>query len=338
MAVEGIKTRKYTRRRFLQIVACCGAAGGLYTLGLKSSSPDKMVVRETRTMMGTQINLIVCGPDQDRCHDAVSSTLQRMSAIENQLSRHQDDSEVSRLNRHGFVDSPSDALQAVLFLSQDISMATGGAFDITVLPLLSLYLEGGLPTAAQVEKKLELVDFSAIDISRRRVAFTRQGMGVTLDGIGKGYVVDQGVQNLQQKGFDNVYVEAGGDLMVTGTKPGKQAWQIGVRNPRPENIEEMMVMRVSQPAGIATSGDYIQFFSKDLQHHHILDPRTGISPPELASATVTAPSVALADGLATGVMVLGPDRALDILNKMDGCEGLLVDKGLRRYRTSGFQV
>jgi FAD:protein FMN transferase len=97
------------------------------------------------------------------------------------------------------------------------------------------------------------------------------------------------------------------------------------------------VIATYSPLAVATSGDYMQAYSDDLLHHHILNPRTGLSPPELASATVTAPSVALADGLATAAMVLGPKRALAVLEKYSGCEGLFIDKDLHQYRTTGFQ-
>jgi thiamine biosynthesis lipoprotein len=163
-------------------------------------------------------------------------------------------------------------------------------------------------------------------------------MGVTLDGIAKGYIVDQGVATLRQSGFDNVYVEAGGDLMVTGAKPAQQPWRIGVRQPRPEMDWQMPVIATTAPLAIATSGDYMQAFTEDLRHHHILDPRTGMSPPELASATVTAPSAALADALATAAMVLGPQRAAAAVESFAGCAGLFIGKDLRHYRTSGFQA
>ena len=160
-------------------------------------------------------------------------------------------------------------------------------------------------------------------------------MGVSLDGIGKGYIVDRGVDQLKDYGFNNVYVEAGGDLMVSGQKSDDTPWRIGIRNPRPEQKKELVTLKVSDKA-IATSGDYFQAFSPDLKHHHIIDPRSGFSPPELASCTVTAPNVALADGLATAAMVLGKDAALDLLEPMQGCEAYMVTKELKQYNTTGF--
>jgi thiamine biosynthesis lipoprotein len=98
----------------------------------------------------------------------------------------------------------------------------------------------------------------------------------------------------------------------------------------------MAVIAATSALAVATSGDYMQAFSDDLRNHHILDPRSGRSPAELASATITAPTVALADGLATAAMVLGPEQALRMLASFEPCQGLLIGKDLRQYRSAGF--
>ena len=326
------------RRQFLQIVAMAGAAGGLYHIGLLGGKESGQVVRFSRSMMGTEINLIVCGPDREICLQAAQTTLERMEALERIFSRHQADSELSRLNREGVLPAASAHLAEVLGLADNISRRTDGAFDVTVLPLLQLYGRDRLPDSTELARCLALVDYRRIERQGTTLALAHPGMAVTLDGIAKGYIVDQGVAALRVAGFDNVYVEAGGDLMVSGTKPAKQPWRIGVRQPRSEIDWRMPIISTTTPLAIATSGDYMQAYSDDLRHHHILNPQTGMSPPELASATVTAPSAALADALATAAMVLGPERSLAAIGTFAGCEALLIGKDLRQYRTNGFQV
>lgn len=331
------KQRQISRRQLLRIVAVAGAAGGLYSLGLFTGKGGGQVVRQSRAMMGTEINLIVCGPDRDACLLAVRATLGRMETLAGIFSRHQADSELSRLNRERVLPAPSPHLTAVLDLAEDLSRRTEGAFDVTVLPLLQLYSRDHLPTEKQLTSCLGLVDHRAIKRQGPDLSLARAGMGLTLDGIAKGYIVDQGVAALEENGFGNVYVEAGGDLMVAGTKPARQPWRIGIRQPRPAVDGPMTTIATTTPLAIATSGDYMQAFTEDRRHHHILDPRTGMSPPELASATVTAPTAALADGLATAAMVLGPERALEVVEGYDGCQGFFIGKDLRHHRTSGFQ-
>jgi thiamine biosynthesis lipoprotein len=330
---------RINRRGFLQIVAAAGAAGALWHLGLKPQNLPTQTVRQSRTMMGTQINLIVHGPDRNRCEDAVAATFARMDELVGRLSRHNPGSDLSALNAQGFLAGPNEDIRQVLLLADHLSSATQGAFDITVLPLLELYDQSkdnnAMPSGESITSALQLVDYRQVHISPAAITLARKGMAITLDGIGKGYIVDQGAATLRSHGFTNVYVEAGGDLMVSGTKADNIPWRIGVTHPRPDKTGKMVAIDISDQA-VATSGDYMQPYTADLRHHHIIDPRTGISPPELASATVSAPTVALADGLATAAMVLGPDRALAVVNAMPDCEGLFIGKDLRQYRTERF--
>ncbi|MBM9537505.1 FAD:protein FMN transferase [Desulfobulbus alkaliphilus] len=337
MSVHHDSRPRIGRRRFLTILALTGVAAGFYGFGALRPNPGEHTIRQSRIMMGTQINLIVHGPDVDQCLQATRDTFARMETLEHIFSRYRAESALARLNATGALSAAPAEFLEVLDLADHISETTEGAFDITVLPLLQLYAHNQLPEQDQLTETLRLVDYRAIERRGARLAFTRPNMGITLDGIAKGYIVDQGVATLNSNGFADVYVEAGGDLMVTGNKPGDQPWRVGVRPPRAYGPETMPVISTFSPLAVATSGDYMQAFSDDLRHHHILDPRTGMSPLELASATVTAPSVALADGLATAAMVLGPKQALTVLEKYTGCEGLLISKDLHQYRTTGFQ-
>jgi thiamine biosynthesis lipoprotein len=327
------------RRNFLQIIAAAGVTGALWQFGIRPKNFTTHTARQSRIMMGTQINLIVHGPDLDRCENAIESTFARMDELVGKLSRHNPESELSALNNQGILSHPSEDLRQVLLLADHISSVTEGAFDITILPLLKLYSqakkENILPFEKQVATSLDLVDYRKVNISDTSIILTKKGMAITLDGIGKGYIVDQGTATLQSQGFTNVYVEAGGDLMVAGTKAENIPWRIGIRNPRPQKTSDLIAIEISNKA-VATSGDYMQPFTTDMKHHHIIDPRSGISPPELASATVCAPTVALADGLATAAMVMGPEQALVTLESLPDCEGFFIGKDLQQYRTKGF--
>lgn len=332
---EQSKNPVITRRRFLQILAVAGVAGGMYRFGFSDAATGDHLVRQSRSLMGTEINLIVRGPDEDACLAAVRATFDRIAALSRIFSRHDPTSELSELNRRGTLSTITPELGEVLSLATTISERTGGAFDVTVLPLLRLYEQAPMPSQAQLDGALQLVDYRRIERQGQSVHMA-PGMGLTLDGIAKGYIVDQGIATLHSHGFANVYVEAGGDLMVTGSKPADQPWRIGVRPPRPQSVETMAVIAATSALAVATSGDYMQAFSDDLLNHHILDPRSGRSPSELASATITAPTVALADGLATAAMVLGPEETLLMLASFEHCQGLLIGKDLRQYRSAGF--
>ena len=162
-------------------------------------------------------------------------------------------------------------------------------------------------------------------------------MAITLDGIAKGYIVDQGVAVLSGLGFENVVVEAGGDLMASGLKDGTVPWRIGLRSPRKEQPGFMVKVDVLNKA-VATSGDYQQYYTPDLNHHHIIDPRSGYSVPQLASATIVAPTCMQADALATSLMVLDIQEGLSLIESLDKIEAYLVSKELKVFPTQGFQI
>lgn len=330
---------KVTRRRFLQIVAVAGAAGTCWQLGLFTGDSRLQVARRSQPIMGTYVNLTVYGKDRDSCEHAIDTTIARMVTLEGKLSRHLETSPVYQLNSTGILASPGKELLEVLQLSHELSQKSDGAFDVTVLPLLAMHSDnkekGKVFDPVMLQNVRTEVGYDGLLFNGQEIRLTKHRMGITLDGIGKGYIVDQGVAALKENGFHNVYVDAGGDLMVTGAKPDGSPWRIGIMNPRKENTSPPVIFDVTERA-VATSGDYFQAFTPDLRNHHILDPHTGFSSPELASCTVTAPNVVLADGLATTTMVLGHQRGLELLESMDGCEGYLIDKEQNSYHTSGF--
>ncbi|MCF6188565.1 MAG: FAD:protein FMN transferase, partial [Desulfobulbaceae bacterium] len=297
------------------------------------------VARRSQPIMGTVLNLTVYGPDRDACEEAINTTIDRMLALESILSRHSTTSEVARLNNNGRLTDPSTHLLEVLSLARDISTKTAGAFDVTILPLLQMHEsirgQNDHPDQKALTATRGLVGFADLHVNNDLIRFKKRGMGISLDGIAKGYIVDQGVASLRNHGFANVYVEAGGDLMVSGQKDNQSPWRIGLRSPRPQSKNKPVIIEVSDKA-VATSGDYLQAFTPDLKNHHIISPKSGFSPPELASCTITAPNVALADSLATAVMVLGREDGLELLESMDGCEGYVVDKQLNHANTTGF--
>lgn len=335
---EGEKRRgRLDRRRFLQLVAVAGVSAAGWRLGLFGGETLE-VARRSLPIMGTVLNLAVYGRDRDQCQEGLVKTAGAMQALEAKLSRHMAESELAELNRSGRLANPSPELLEVLALSRDLYQRSSGAFDVTMLPLLRLHeaTRGGEhPENGSIAAARRLVSMDGVIRHEGGLRLAQPGMALTFDGIGKGYIVDRGVAELKKCGFAHVYVEAGGDLMVTGNKEGNTPWRIALRPPRPNGAAQPVVVEVSDKA-VATSGDYLQAFTPDFAHHHIIDPRSGFSPPELASCTVTAPSVALADGLATALMVLGPKDGLELVAGIEGCQAYLVDKGLQVAHSRGF--
>lgn len=328
----------FSRRRLLQLAAAGGVVGILGYFGLRPA--DRLTpVRHTQPMMGTIVNLVVCGEDEAFCREGITACLERMETLSQMMSTYVADSPISELNRYGsLADAPPELLE-VFKLALELGRLTDGAFDPTVLPLVGLFKEvretGKLPDEQKVKEILQVVDYRHIVVEDRTVKYTMPGVTATLDAVAKGYIVDEGIKVLLDMNLTNAFVEAGGDLMVVGHRYDGKPWKIGIRNPRSDDLKKMTTLEMSDRA-IATSGDYMQYFTEDKKIHHIIDPRTGFSPVRTASSSVIAPTVAWADGLATAGMVLDPEETIALLESLPDCEGYLIDKDLHRYQTQGF--
>ncbi len=330
----------FSRRQFLRIIGISGAAGLALKLGTDLSA-QRQIVSETRVLMGTVVNLTLVTDDAQAGNRALTACLDHMASLEAVLSRFRPDSQLTRLNETGTVHAPDPHLVSVLRQAHQLSDLTGGAFDVTIKPLVDLYQaavhrDASLPAPAAIEQALNSVGYHNLQVSADAVSFAQSGMGITLDGIAKGYIVDEGTAVLRQSGFENVLVEAGGDLAAAGDNAGSTPWRIGIQAPRPGEQRYLKALPVTNRA-VATSGDYMQPFSRDFEEHHILNPFTGHSSPQLASATVVAPTCVLADGLATAMMVLPPEQSMAMLRMLPDCDAYLVGKDLRVWQSAGFQ-
>lgn len=327
--------KRFSRRDFLRIVALgCGAAV-LGKVGLDALD-QQVITKDSRFLMGTVVTLTLIGGEPPQAQAAIRVCLDRMAELEAVLSRFQPQSQLSKLNQAGFLHDAHPALVSLIRRSMELGQLTGGAFDITVLPVLSLYEAepGTLPSPRQIEQALKLVDYRKLEISGQSIILQQPGMAITLDAIAKGDIVDEGVAVLKQHGFTNVLVEAAGDGMALGQRSVHSPWMIGLQNPRSAMGDLLTTFKIRNEA-LATSGDYWQTFTPDFINNHILDPLTGHSPLELASASIFAPTAALADSLATSVMVMGK-KGLQLVESFVGCQAFLVTKDLTILKTVGF--
>ena len=145
--------------------------------------------------------------------------------------------------------------------------------------------------------------------------------------------MDRAVEVLRERGATRVLVDAGGDMASAGESLGGDAWRIGLQDPRVPN-GSLGVLRL-RGESVATSGDYMQYLTADMSLHHILDPRTGSSPVHTSGVSVVAPSAMAADALSTATLVLGPREGMDLLDRLDGIEGMIVTKDQTVLRSRG---
>ncbi len=324
-----------TRRSFLTITAMTGgllAAGGVARLGRSdASSSQPVTVRDERLLMGTVIHLAVVAPDAVQGQGAIAATFSAMQRLIGYFDYRRADSALGILNRTGELANPPAEFTALLAQAQAISALSDGAFDVTVQPLLDAYGRG----ESDPTPYATLVDYRRLSVDAAKISLGQPGMAITLDGLAKGRVIDEAVTTLRGLGFDRVLVEAGGDMMGVGQRADGTSWRVGVANPRSKSGELLATLDLADGA-LATSGDYMNYFVQDFSAHHIVDPRTGHSPSELASVTVMAPTATEADALSTTFMVLGVAQGLALATRLSNIEALFVTKTLQQHATSGF--
>lgn len=323
----------FSRRDFLKITALAGLAVGvsapMVRYLLNQGSLKK--IASTHYLMGTVVNFVLIAESEDQAQAALQITIEKMLHLIHIYDHRQLDGPLGQLNATGIALLPPSELVATFRKALHFGGLSQGAFDVTMKPMLDTLRENR-PSTKELKN---LVDYRLVNVTDDKITFTHPGMAVTLDGIAKGCVVDGGVVALQQLGFENVLVEAGGDMMAKSTQDG-EVWQIGITHPRA--LKETIAVISIQNQAVATSGDYMNSFSSDYSTHHIIDPRTGRSPSQLASATVIAANVADADALSTTMMVLGVQDGLALVENLPEASALLISKDLHIYRSSKFPV
>jgi len=274
--------------------------------------------------MGTSYQVqIVDMPDDIPAEELAADIGQLLTRLDTEtFSTYSNSSELSRFNQHG-VNLPfiaSDEMIEVLLLAQEVSALSGGAFDVTVGPLVNLWGFGPdlsvfemVPSQAQIDAQKQRVGFQFLRISpsSREIRKTRD-VYVDLSAIAKGYAVDQLAEFLDQKGVENYFLEIGGELKIKGSKPGNTGWVPAIESPvdTASQVYQIFYSRGDNMA-VAGSGDYRNYFEEDGQRYsHEIDPRSGrpISH-SLAAAYVIDESTARADALATTYMILGLEAA-----------------------------
>jgi FAD:protein FMN transferase len=323
------------RRKFLQITAAAGAlalAGGV--LAPRMNTIETTTRHATRTLMGTRINLTVIAEDSRSAQAAIETTFAAMERLIAYFDHRQPASPLATLNRSGRLNEAPPELIKVLARAVAFGNLTGGAFDVTMKPLFDARRAG----VADISQLRSLVDYRQIEIDGQRVRLGIPGAAITLDGIAKGRVIDGGVEALRQMGFNHVVVEAGGDLRTLGNRADGTTWRVGIAHPRQGTQGAILSVLPVSSQSVATSGDYMNTFAADYSQHHIIDPRSGHSPVDLASATVLAATAMDADALSTALMVLGSEAGLALAEHLPAVEAVLVTKDLYVLKTSGILV
>ncbi len=308
-------------------------------LGIRSMFAGGQSDRVTRThkALGAEVSITVAHADPAAADAAIAAAFSELDKVEAVLSIYRPDTQVSRLNRAGRVDSPHPFLREVLAASLQLSQRTGGAFDVTIQPLWQTYLDaygqGRLPEVREMDAARAKIGWRGIEVADDHIHFALEGMAVTFNGIAQGFALDRVRNALKSQGIEHALIDVG-ELGALGRKSADEPWQSGVQHPR--ETDAFVAVVPLDDRCLATSGDYSSTFTRDRVNHHILDARTGRSPLELASVSILAPSGMLADGLSTASFILGADRGRKLIAMYEHVDALFVTKDGNQFATPGF--
>jgi thiamine biosynthesis lipoprotein len=206
---------------------------------------------------------------------------------------------------------------------------TDGGFNIAIGPVVDVWnvTEGRrIPTESELEALRSLVDLMSIhvDVGKQTIFLAKAGMLIDVGGIGKGYAADQAVMAMKKAGASAGVVALSGDIKTFGQLPGGKRFPVGIQHPRQDGA--VLVWIDLQDEAISTAGDYERFFERDgVRYHHILDPRTLQPARSCQSVTVIAREGIWADGLDTGIFVMGVESGMRLVEALPDVEAIIVD-------------
>jgi len=278
--------------------------------------------------MGTLFRLVFYVPDGIDAELAARTAFRRIEELENILSSHREDSELRRVSEAAF-QSPqvlSSDLYSALDMSLRFARLTDGAFDLTVRPLMHLWRRAGsdgkFPDQLELSQVRRRVGYRHVLLNSRTrsLRFEVSGVEIDLGGVGKGYAADEALKVLRRHQIVSALVDAGGDIRLGLPPPGAGGWIVELA----EGDGDTRKIRL-QNCAIAGSGDAFQFVEiEGVRYSHIVDPRTGFGLRGRRSATVIAPEAVTADALATALTVLGPEKGLEIVRRLEGVSAQFV--------------
>lgn len=313
-----------------------GSASETQTTNSTTASSTQPVSQEIFAM-DTYMTVTAYG---DNAQKGVTDAVAEIQRLDNLLSIGKEDSEISKLNKSGSA-ALSDDTAVMVTKALDLYKSTGGAFDITVLPLMELWgfttQEYYVPTEDEIQSTLQRVGADKLtwDESTKTLTLGNK-QEIDLGGIAKGFTSSRIMEIFKQDGVTCGMVSLGGNVHLLGTKQDGSAWRVGIQDP--DNTDDMLGVLQANDCAVITSGAYERNFEKDgVTYHHIIDPATGKpSNSGLTSVTIVSKDGTLADGLSTSLFVMGKDKAIAYWKQhADEFDTILVDKDRNVYITEG---
>ncbi len=287
--------------------------------------------------MGTTFNLVLYTGDEATASRASKAAFDRIGELDRILTDYDPNSELMRLSDRagGPAVAVSADLYAVISRSKALYERSGGAFDISIAPVVRLWRRARrdkkLPDPELLARARALVGLDALELdpAHRTIRLNRPGMKLDVGGIAKGYASEEAIKVLKREGIASALVAGSGDIVVSAAPPGRPGWKIAVDTlkvePESTGKPDGRPLIWLKDAAVSTSGDAEQFVEiGGVRYSHVLDPKTGLGLTERRSVTVIATEGITADGLDTAACILGPEKGLALIESTSGAAGLFV--------------
>ena len=281
-------------------------------------------------MGGIPVKVGAYGISEKKFMPIVSEVEKNFDGLEMLFSRYRPDSEISRINSNGkgCVRGLSPDTVNLLMRSRYWYEKSGGAFDVTVGPLILLWKDAekkdSLPGENEIRQVMQRVGMDKIEIIEPdSVCLSVDGMVLDLGAIAKGAILDRAAEVLKKSGVKRGLVEAGGDIAALGDGE----FSIGIKDPLSKEGGALLGVLKAAGRGVVTSGDYERFVKiGGKSYSHIIDPKTGKPSAGLLSVTVVGPNATDADALATAISVMGREKGIKLLSQLEGFEAVMAER------------
>lgn len=299
--------------------------------------------------MGTEARVKVLADSRQTAQNCIKAAAEQFNLIEKIFSDRRSDSEISAVNREAFKGPMKVSRQVYQLIKTSVGFSelSGGAFDITVGPLVDLWRQAGdanrMPSDEQIKEACAKVGFKKLilDDTDTTVRFAAEGMRLDFGGIAKGYAVDLAAEAMKSSGAKSGMVDIGGNIRCFGKPPkGKEDWVIGLQNPDLKSPQQVIMMLKLDDKSVATSGNYQRFVIIGGKHFsHIIDPRTGQTVEGLASVTIITEQATDADALSTAATVLGLEKGKKLIEQIPLTDAIFITEGpeYKIIKTSGIE-
>jgi thiamine biosynthesis lipoprotein len=325
------------------IVILVAVLAGMLGCSSLPSHSKPVVIKRAQMHMGTLVTITSVAESESIAQAAVIAGFSEIRRLEGLLSTWIPTSELSRVNAAAGSAAVrvSPETMEVVTLSLQAAEMTNGGFNIAIGPAVeawSVTERQHIPKEAELKQLAPLVDLRSVhvDVGEQTISLDRAGMRIDVGGIGKGYAADRAVVMMQKAGALSGVVALSGDIKTFGRLPDGQGFPVGIQHPRKEGA--VLAWIDLQDEAVSTAGDYERYFERDgIRYHHILDPRTLQPARGCQSVTVIAKDGVWADGLDTGIFVMGPERGMELVEHLDDVEAIIVDQAGQLHVSSGLR-